>query len=510
MPAGRLPDTTAVRAPGRSPGRGRPSLLFIFTDQQRADSLGAAGNPLAPTPNLDRLAAGGTLFERAYVAQPVCTPSRATLLTGLWPHAHGCIDNNVPLPPRALTLAERLPPDYACAYMGKWHLGDEIIPQHGFDEWVSIEDYYRAHYSRPEYRAQYSTYHHYLLSQGFEPNKEKSGDRLFGREWAARLPEEHTKARFLGREAAAFLRARSGSDRPFILYVNFLEPHRPYSGPLDDLYPPGALPLGPHFHRPPASNAARINRLMAEHYLRGGEIDGEDLTTEAGARKTRAKYLGNVTLVDRAVGDILQALDESGHGQDTIVVFTSDHGDLMGDHGLFEKCVMYEEAVRVPLLIRAPGLDQAPRRVSAPISQIDLVPTLLDLLEQPVPPDLPGVSRAAVVRGQSQLADDVVVEWNGTEWRPPRPFARGLPPEAFDAVRGPWRTLIAPDGWKLNLSPVDQCELYDLNADPYELSNLYAAPEHQSRIAQIAARLRAWQARVADSAQLPVTSYQLH
>ena len=294
-----------------------PNLLFIYTDQQRADSLGCCGNPLRPTPHLDGLAAGGTLFERAYVTQPVCTPSRASILTGLYPHTHGCIDNNVPLPPGARTLAERLPGGYDTAHMGKWHLGDEIVPQHGFRDWVSIEDYYRAHYSRAEYRALYSTYHHYLLSQGFKPDKKKNGDRLFGREWAAQLPEPHTKARFLGRQAAEYLRRPERQAQPFALYVNFLEPHRPYHGPLDDLYPPDELPVGPHFRRPPPANAARINRLTAEHYLRGGEIDDEDLTTEAGSRKTRAKYMGNVTLVDRAVGDILAALEQSGLADST-------------------------------------------------------------------------------------------------------------------------------------------------------------------------------------------------
>ncbi len=481
----------------------RPNLLFIFTDQQRADTLGSG---FVQTPNLDRLAATGTTFQNAYVAQPVCTPSRATILTGLWPHAHGCIDNNVPLPPNALTLAQRVSPDHTRAYMGKWHLGDEIVAQRGFDQWVSIEDYYRTHYSRPEYRTLYSSYHYYLVAQGFEPGQEKNGDRLFGREWAAQLPEAHTKARFVGREAAAFLRGLAGSDQPFILYVNFLEPHRPYSGPLNDLYLPTSLPIGPHFRRPPPANAARLNRLMADHYLRGGEIDGQDLTTEAGSRKTRAKYLGNVTLVDRAVGDILAALDERGQAENTIVVFTSDHGDQMGDHGIFEKCVMYEESVRVPLIIRVPWLARTPRQVSGPISQVDLVPTLLDLLGELVPAELPGRSRAGVLAGTESLDDnDVVVEWNGSEWRPPRPFARGLPPEAFDTVRGPWRTLRAPDGFKLNLSPVDQCELYDLDADPYEEHNLYDDPAQRERVREMTDRLRRWQVEVKDS--VPITSH---
>jgi arylsulfatase A-like enzyme len=176
----------------------------------------------------------------------------------------------------------------------------------------------------------------------------------------------------------------------------------------------------------------------------------------------------------------------------------------MGDHGIFEKCVLYEEAVRVPLLIRAPWLAQAPRRVPGPSSQIDLVPTLLELLGAAVPVGLPGASRAPVLSGQVAPApNDVVIEWNGSEWRPPRPFARGLPPDAFDAVRGPWRTLIGPDGWKLNLSPADQCELYDLNTDPHECTNSFDDRAQRGRVRAMTARLRDWQSANGDTMPLP-------
>ncbi len=127
------------------------NLLFIWTDQQRADSLPCYGNAFASTPHLDRLASESFIFERAYCTQPVCTPSRASILTGLWPHTHGCISNNYPLAPESRTIAEQVGDRYHCAYYGKWHLGDELSPQHGFDDWVSIEDgIYRAYYSDSE------------------------------------------------------------------------------------------------------------------------------------------------------------------------------------------------------------------------------------------------------------------------------------------------------------------------------------------------------------------------
>jgi arylsulfatase A-like enzyme len=175
--------------------------------------------------------------------------------------------------------------------------------------------------------------------------------------------------------------------------------------------------------------------------------------------------------------------------------------------------VLYEASAGVPLLIRAPWLAREQRRLAEPFSQVDLVPTLLDMLDQPIPAGLHGRSRAGRVAGDGGPAsDDVVVEWNGDSghhrhksWK-----YTGPPPAIpWESVQGPRRSLVSPDGFKLNLAVNDACELYDLNADPHETRNLYAAPEHQPRIAQMAQRLRAWQARVADSTQLPVTNCQL-
>jgi len=490
----------------------KPNLLFIFTDQQRADTLGCYGNQAIQTPNLNALAAESCVFQNAYVTQSVCTPSRASILTGLCPHTHGCDRNNVPLRPETPTLAEMVAEDTLCAYYGKWHLGDEVVAQHGFTDWVSIEDYYRRYYSREEYLALFSSYHHFLLENGFEPDYERAGARLFDRVKAASLPEPYTKARFLGREAAHFLRERKGSEQPFVLYVNFLEPHTPYVGPLGDLYRPEELPAAPHFRLKPAPNAALVNRMVADQYMDQGFLYGQDLTTEAGCRRTWAQYWGNITLVDRAVGEILGALDETGLAERTVVVFTSDHGDMMGDHGYFGKCVLYEEAVRVPLLMRVPWLDQEPRLIPGRISQIDLVPTLLDLLWEPIPAGLQGQSRAAILRGESTLAEnDVFIEWNGPDGRPDRFFGQGsahlaepLSAEARDQaqewvpVRGPWRSVVSADGWKLNLSATDRCELYDLNSDPHELRNRFDESEQQERIGDLAGRVRAWQAQTGD------------
>ena len=494
----------------------KPNLLFLYTDQQRFDTLRCYGNHQIQVPNLNALAGESCVFENAYVTQPVCTPSRASTLTGLYPHSHGCDRNNAHLASEIPTLAEMVPDDYLRANYGKWNLGDEVIAQHGFTDWVSIEDYYRGYYSREEYLSILSSYHHFLLENGFEPDYERAGVRLFDRVKAALLPEPFTKARFLGREAARFIRESATGQRPFVLIVNFIEPHTPYVGRLGDLYRPEDLPAAPHFRQKPPPEAALVNRMLADHYMDRGSLYGHDLTTDIGCRRIWAQYWGNITLVDRAAGDILQALSETGLDDRTIVVFSSDHGDMMGDHGLFEKCVLYEEAVRVPLLVRVPWLRRAPRSIPGRISQIDLVPTLLDLLGLPAPAGLEGESRAAVLQGEPLTGNDVFIEWNGPDGRPSRLFGTGDAhlkeplsaaardqAQEWEPVRGPWRSVVSAEGWKLNLSATDQCELYDLNADPHELQNLFGEPKQQKRIRDLAERLQKWQAQTGDPVRLP-------
>jgi len=480
----------------------RPNLLFIWTDEQRADTLACYGNEFVRTPNLNALARRSVVFRNAYCTQTVCTPSRSSVMTGLYPHTTGCMANNVPLRPSTHTIAEMVAEDYVCAHYGKWHLGDEVIAQHGFREWVSVEDMYRPHYTRSEYLDVLSDYHRYLVSQGFEPDAESLGKRVFARPTAARMPREHTKAGFLGREAAEFVRRQDGG-RPFMLYVNFLEPHMPFMGPYDDMYAPDRVPVGPHFLQTPAANASELNRYQAEYYMKSS-FEGHDLRTESGWRKLRAQYLGLVTLVDEAVGEILSALEETGQADNTIIVYTSDHGDMMGDHGILAKTVQYEEAMRVPLLVRVPWLHDVGRTVEGRISQIDLVPTLLDLLEQPVPEGLHGVSRAGILTGRASLDDnDVVIEWNGRNGRRGRLVAERPDAEGNRFLGSPWRTLVSADGWKINLSPDDQCELYDLNSDPHEMVNLYDDPAQRTRVARLAARLATWQRETADAVSLP-------
>jgi arylsulfatase A-like enzyme len=184
------------------------NLLFLFTDQQRHDTIAAGGNERIKVPNLNRLAEESVVFTQAYVAQPVCTPSRGTIMTGLYPHNHGALGNNVALRKETSTIAEMLEgvggdsggavgaggTNYRTGYVGKWHLGDEIYAQHGFTDWVSIDDNYHKHVSEGNDPNAHCDYYHFLRQNGFEPDaKDKSGYDYFSRNYCTRLPEEFSK-----------------------------------------------------------------------------------------------------------------------------------------------------------------------------------------------------------------------------------------------------------------------------------------------------------------------------
>ena len=488
----------------------QPNLLFIFTDEQAANTMGAYGNGLIQTPNMDRLAAQSVLFENAYVTQPVCTPSRASLLTGLYPHTNGCVENNAPLAPETPCFPELADfAGYTCAYYGKWHLGDEIYPQHGFTDWRSIDDGYRKYYAPHRDRGEHSTYHHYLIDQGYEPDQTAAdGFRAFSRGHCAHLPEEHSKPAYLGREASRFIQAHR--DHPFILFVNFFEPHMPYYGPRDDQHDPADIPLPPNYDHELDSSFPLKYRLYQRAYRQQGH-SGLPLRTDDDWRRVIANYWGLVSLVDTHLGVILDTLTRCGLEEDTIVVYTSDHGDMMGSHRLLAKCAVFEEAVKVPLLLKIPGTTTAGRRIAQPVSQIDLAPTLLEAMAQPVPASLEGYSWLPLLRGAGQLVEpNVLIEWNqynngfgdilgGTHilscWR-------DLADEAsiLRAMGDPVRTIVTPGGWKYTWSTIGEDQLHNLVDDPHELRNLAHEAEYGPLVGELRDRITDWQERTRDTA----------
>ncbi len=457
-----------------------PNLLFIYTDEQRYDTMAAYGNTHIEMPNLNRFAETATVFEEAYVTQPVCTPSRSSLLTGLYPHTNGCIANNVPLSPDTPCLPEMLTEgNYTCAHHGKWHLGDEIFPQHGFSEWRAIEDMYRPYYRPGKPRDELSHYQRWLREQGLEAPE---GD-FFNRSQAAKLPEEYSKPAYLAREATRFL--RKNHDNPFVLFVNFLEPHMPFTGPRDDQYEPESIPLPDNFEAVPGADQPL--RLRAGHAKWHNRFQSEQ-----DFRRLIARYWGLCSQVDTYFGRIMDVLEELGLADNTVVVYTSDHGDMMGSHGMVAKTVMYQESVRVPLLVRVPGQREG-HRVSGPISQIDLVPTLLDVMRQPVPEALEGKSLRQAAEGTvTELDQDIVIEWNGSNgYSPNVELPDATKEQILESWSDPVRTLVTAQGWRFTCSPLGEHELYDLNVDPGETTNLAARAEHLPLMRRLRGRIAA-------------------
>jgi arylsulfatase len=470
--------------------RRKPNLIVFLPDQQRADTIACCGGAKVHAPNLNKLASQSVIFSRAYVTHPVCTPSRSSLMTGTWPHTNGCTRNSVPLDRRFRVLPELLQDkDYRTAYIGKWHLGPAGSPQRGFEEWISTEQ--GGHYSR------------FLISTGATPDK-KNGD--FSELAISNLPLELSRPKFLEKHACEFIE-RHRRD-PFLLVVAFVEPHSPYNGPLNDEHPLSEVDLDVTATMSPTDNVPLRYRLMREWQQAEAALDRTRLpkllffgVTPEEYRSLKQRYLGLVTMVDQSIGTILACLERLGLADDTVVVHTSDHGDMLGAHQLFGKEVMFEEAVRVPYLIRLPGQKRS-QIVSQPVSHIDFVPTLLDLLGQTKHPQCAGKSLAPLIREEITPLENVFIEWapnrtkvkKGSSLAPRRMIKR--------AVEESTRTVISTDGWKFCLRDKDLNELYNLNDDPLERRNLYADRQYASVISRLAGEIHRWQQSANDKLKL--------
>lgn len=471
----------------------KPNLLIFLPDQQRADTLRCYGGNVH-APNLDKLASESFVFERAYVTQPICTPSRSSLMTGTWPHANGCTRNFLILDPKWRCLPELVgDADYHCGYIGKWHLGNELFAQHDFSEWVSVE-------SNPRYQKLVSSgrnpnivsdYSKFLSERGVKP---RLGRDYFDNRLAADLPIELSKAKFLEGKACEFLR-RHRAD-PFILVVAFFEPHSPYNGPLNNEHSFDEVHVDPTVDHDFGANMPLRYRLRQE---RDRERYGNPPERY---REAKRNYYGLVTLVDRSIGSILAELDHLGLSENTIVVHTSDHGDMMTAHGLMRKEVMFEESIRVPLLIRLPEQRRV-HRLEQPVSHIDFVPTMLELLEKSPDAQCSGRSLVPVLRGESKPAQNAFVQWSpGKTPKIQKRTKLGRVREIELALGESTRAVISVDGWKLCLRDKDKNELYNLCDDPRELHNLFSLPEYKSIMSKLTAEIRQWQKDTGDAIEL--------
>ena len=496
----------------------RPNILIINSDQQRFDTLSCYGNNWIKTPNLNSLAKDSFVFENAYVTQPVCAPSRASILTGLYPHTHGAVGNGIRLNSGTKTITELIPDDYQKICHGKWH---HTEPQQGFEKMTT------AHFPQIEGNdySDLSDYHKWLISKGVnfpDTDKVEENQQIFA-VFQNNLPEELTQASFISEITSKEILDIKENTKPFLLLANFYEPHSPFTGPLNGLYDPEKIPVGPAFAKKP-ENVSHYNTSRAEDDETGFNksfIDGVhksvhvndsitscddcyDLSNELGWRELRANYMANVTLLDKYVGKVLDALSESGQSENTIVVFTSDHGDMLGDHRHLQKRSFYEESSKVPLLIKVPWISKEQKFVSGNISLVDLLPTLLDLIDQKIPENLQGASKKKVLLGQENLDDnDVFYEWNGVGNIDLNKQTIGVTQDDKSGISSTSRRcIVSSDRWKLTVSPNDSSELFDLNNDPSELINKISDPSCKSRIELMENKIKKWQIQTEDTEKI--------
>ena len=464
----------------------KPNLVLFLPDQQRPDTIACYGGVKVHAPNLNELASESVVFERAYVTHPVCTPSRSSLMTGTWPHINGCTRNSVPLARRFRVFPELMEDrDYRAAYIGKWHLGEEGPIGRGFEEWISTDDH--------------GDYTNFLTSNGIKPDKQHG---RFSELAISDLPIELSRPKFLAKHACEFIEKRR--DDPFILVVGFVEPHSPYNGPLNDEHPLDQIEVDATATRPESQDIPLRYRLMREWQHTEAVLDRERLPTQLffgvtpeEYRSIKQRYLGLVTLVDQSIGAILACLERFGLSDNTIIVHTSDHGDSLGAHHLFGKETMFEEATRVPLLVRLPG-QRASKTITPPVSHIDFVPTLLDLLDQPNHPQCAGKSLLPLIAKEAAPPENVFLEWAPNRTKVKRGTKLARRRLVKRAVEESTRTIVTPNGWKLCLRDKDLNELYNLNNDPLETRNLYADRRYASVISRLADEIHRWQESAID------------
>lgn len=433
----------------------RPNILLILADQLRADCLGSSGHPVVTTPNLDRLAAQGATFSHAFTPIPVCTPARASLLTGRWPSAHGFLANaDTELRPPAAIEGPVLPAllreaGYFVGHVGKWHIHPRISPVAlGCNTYISERDY-------TTWRA----------AQGLPPKPFTNG--FFGETDPSITPEQSALAWGADRTIEV-LESAARSDQPFFIRWDPSEPHLPnvVPEPYASLVNPADLAPWPSFFDP----------LLDKPYIQSKQRQTWGIAgwTWDNWAPIVARYLGEIALLDHQVGRILATLDRLGLTDTTLVIFSADHGDLCGGHGLIDKhYVMYDDLVRVPLIMRRPGLIAANTRTDALVSAaIDIAATIVAAAQVERPAAFAGVDLHAEISHSTRT--DIFAAYYGNQM--------GLYTQR----------MVRTHTWKYVWNATAEDELYDLNADPGEIVNLAAAPQHQSALRDMQARLLRW------------------
>jgi arylsulfatase A-like enzyme len=444
----------------------RPNILWYCADQQRFDTIGALGNPHVHTPNLDRLVAEGVAFTHAYCQSPICTPSRSSFLTGRYPSGvRNNTNGNTYFHRDEPLVTKRLADSgYRGGLIGKLHLagacyGREARVDDGYD-------FFRySHAPRPDWPMGHD-YHDWLVAKGANPNEllrvpdyrhvgvmEPTPER-------DNVPPALHQTTWATDEAIRFI--DETGDQPWVLSINVFDPHPPYNPPWEYYrrFNPATLP-GPHFRE---SDLAHQTSLVNVDFQSRPERP-----EEMGATTIQALYYAMIEQVDEQFGRLLDYLDQTGQRQHTIVIYMSDHGEALGDHGLTHKgCRFFDGLTRVPMIWSWPGQIAAGRVSDALVELTDIAPTLMEFAGLPVPTRMQGQSLRAVL----------------IEPQPPTEHRAAVRSEFYDAIDQPnhsFGTMYRDRRWKLVVyHDTGLGELYDLEADPYEFDSLWDSPDHQA------------------------------
>jgi arylsulfatase len=477
------PEPAGSAGPAGGAGGRRPNLLVIMCDQLRATALRLYGDRQTRQPHLEALAASGVLYRRAFTPYPVCVPARVAFWTGRWPHLTGSFNNTNYLQPGETHLLQLLRgAGYATALVGKNHCFTEPDLARYFDT------YYPVGHGGPAADggdAEVAAAREWV----------RSGGGALGAAYGARIspfPVQKHGTWLIGEQADAFIRAPR--DRPWCAWVSIADPHTPYqvSQPYASHYPPQTLRLPPH--EPPGyPGKPRRFRLLAEG-MGAGEVTDEHL------RFLLSIYYGMIAVIDDVVGRLLRALQETGQREDTIVLFTADHGDYATEHRVVRKgAALYDATVRVPLIVSQPGRLPAGAVCEDLVSTLDALPSLTRLLDLPALPGRSGRPLPVVAGGAPQT---MVFSETGLDGAPdgaPSGATGGAPSGAPARARAPWQgtargrmKMARTRDWKYVHDPAGEHELYDLGADPYELTNLVERPEQGERVQDFRHALLDW------------------
>lgn len=439
----------------------RPNFVFVLVDDLRWDELGCTGHAFSRTPNIDRIANEGARFRNAFCTTPLCSPSRANLLTGLYTHRHGILDNtNRSEQSHQLDTFPKMLHEggYETAYVGKWHMGNDDSARPGFDHWVGLKG----------------------QGTSFDPVINENGTHTEN--------TGHTTD-VLNAKAVEFVARKR--EKPFCLYLAHKGLHPELvqhdDGSITD--PKAAKFLPAIRHKNLYTNDAIPRRLNTIADINGKPAlqrevkDLPALSRETGTiDETVRDRLRMLAAVDDGVGMLFTALEKAGTLDDTVIIFTSDHGYWYGEHGLsVERRLAYEEGLRIPLLVRHPGMTKAGQLIDEMALTIDLAPTALDLASVKTDINFDGRSLAPLLLGErpADWRDSFLIEYN-TDTVFPRIFKMG-----YQAIR--------TNEWKLirykDLEGMD--ELYDLIADPYEMKNVISDPESKAIIGKLESELDA-------------------